>query len=322
MKFLNEVLDHPLLTEEKIDEATGAKQLYITGVFMEADTKNRNNRIYPSNVMKKAVNEYIEKQVKTNSALCEINHPERLHVDPAQASHRVTELWFDGKNVMGKALVLATPAGNTLKGLLEGKCRLGISSRGTGTIMENNGVKTVGDDFTISAIDAVLSPSALNAYISPLMESKEFAVVNGQIVEVNEATEKAILEKHGVKPATETKKLSEAEMLSAIEKVMAAVNPTLVKEESMDPEGDLKNMKTLFKHHVKSQVFHHAQISKYQNKLATQNPHADQEGHQDHRNWYNALDMHVKGAQYHHEQAHALKLTMEKKGVSKEEMLK
>lgn len=223
MKFLNEVYTG-VLSEEVIDENTGKKNLYIVGVFAEADTKNRNGRIYPRKVMERGVNEYINEYVKTNRSLGEINHPDRLSVDPKEASHKITELYWEGNKLMGKALVLNTPNGNILRGLLEGGVSTGISLRSAGSLKVNSaGINEVQDDWKLSCFDVVANPS-FNAYMNPVMEEKEFIYDNGQFIEVTED----VLEKMGyvkaveaeVKPEPKSKsKIDEEKLLKALSKL-------------------------------------------------------------------------------------------------------
>lgn len=164
---------------------SGQKELYISGIFAEAELKNRNGRIYPKAVMENAINKYNSDYVSTKRAISELCHPEnRCTVNPALASHLVTELKMDGNTVYGKAKVLNTPQGNILRGLLEGGVQMGVSTRALGSLKESNGVKYVQNDFQLYAIDAVSDPSSINAFVQAVNESTEWLVTDdGQILE-------------------------------------------------------------------------------------------------------------------------------------------
>ena len=164
---------------------TGSKDLYISGIFAEAELKNRNGRIYPKDVMESAVAKYNRDYVSPKRAISELEHPEgRCTVKPALASHLITELKMDGTTVYGKAKVLNTPQGNILRGLLEGGVQMGVSTRALGSLKESNGTKYVQNDFQLFAIDAVSDPSSINAWVNAVNESKEWLVTdNGEILE-------------------------------------------------------------------------------------------------------------------------------------------
>ena len=182
-----------LITEAK----SGDGHLYIEGVFAQAEKRNRNGRIYPKQVMENAVNKYITEYVSTRRALSELSHPEnRPTVKPELASHLITELRFEGNDVYGKARILNTPQGNTLKGLLEGGVQMGVSTRGLGSIEERAGTVYVRDDFAMTAIDAVSDPSGIDCWVNALTESREWVYVDGryeerQIEEAIKAIKKA-----------------------------------------------------------------------------------------------------------------------------------
>lgn len=174
-----------LLTElfhgaELLVEGSGdSKKLYIHGIHAQAEKVNRNKRNYSKPVMEQAIDKYNTNFVKTNRALGELNHPSRMSVDPALASHRIVELTWDGNDVIGKSLILNTPQGNIIRGLLEGGTQIGVSTRGAGSITLKEGVSHVGNDFTLATIDAVLDPSAHDAWVDPLMESADWICESG-----------------------------------------------------------------------------------------------------------------------------------------------
>lgn len=177
MKLISEYLESDLsyMTEEK----NGKKNTVIEGVFMQADKKNRNGRIYPRPIMESAVNKYVTEQVSKGRAVGELNHPDGPTINLDKVSHRITELHWDGNNVMGKALILDTPMGQIVKGLVEGGCQLGVSSRGMGSLQQKNGVNVVGSDFVLSTVDIVQDPSAPEAFVNGIMEGVEWIWDNG-----------------------------------------------------------------------------------------------------------------------------------------------
>ena len=148
---------------------------------MQADAKNRNGRIYEKSILENAVNKYVKEQVSQGRAVGELNHPEGPTINLDKVSHKITELKFDGSNVIGKASILETPMGQIVKGLLEGGVKLGVSSRGMGSLVQKNGVQYVGDDFMLSTVDIVQDPSAPSAFVNGVMEGVEWVWDNGLI---------------------------------------------------------------------------------------------------------------------------------------------
>lgn len=185
MKFLREsaVGGEIKLIEE--EASGGAKDLFIEGIFAQAEEKNRNGRIYPKKIMESAVNRYVDEFVKTNRALGELSHPEnRPTVKPELACHRIVEFRMDGNNVFGKAKVLNTPQGQIVKGLLEGGCQLGVSTRGLGSTTQRAGATYVGEDFTLMAVDVVSDPSGIDCWVNAVNESQEWLITDdGRVVE-------------------------------------------------------------------------------------------------------------------------------------------
>ena len=157
----------------------GGKNYVIEGIFAQAEGKNRNGRIYPKNVMEGAVNKYYTDQVKTKRAVGELNHPDGPTVNLDKVSHRITELKWNGNDVMGKALILDTPNGQIVKGLLDGGVKLGVSTRGMGTLESKNGVNMVKGDYIMSTVDIVQDPSAPSAFVNGIMEGVEWIWNNG-----------------------------------------------------------------------------------------------------------------------------------------------
>ena len=153
------------------------KEQYIKGIFMQSDIKNQNGRVYPFSVLKKEVRNFNEKYVKQDRALGELGHPMGPTVNLDRVSHMITELYEDGKNFVGKAKIIDTPNGKIVKNLLESGVRLGVSSRGLGSVKTNkNGVNEVQDDFVLSTVDIVSDPSAPDAFVNGIMEGKEFSL--------------------------------------------------------------------------------------------------------------------------------------------------
>ena len=168
-----------------ITEATedGKKNYFIEGVFMQSEAKNRNGRIYPKKIMENAVAKYVDEQVSQNRAVGELNHPEGPTVNLDKVSHLITDLHWEGNDVVGKASILDTPMGQIVKGLLEGGVNLGVSTRGMGSLESRGGVNYVGSDFTLNTVDIVQDPSAPNAFVNGIMEGVEWVWNNGALVE-------------------------------------------------------------------------------------------------------------------------------------------
>ena len=179
MKLIAEFQDQNLqvLTEEK----NGKKKLIIEGIFAQANKKNRNGRVYPMAVMEKAIGTYVDNQVSKGRAVGELNHPEGPTVNLDKVSHKIDSLEFKGNDVMGKATVLDTPMGKVVEGLLDGGVRLGVSTRGMGSLMQQNGAMVVKDDFILNAVDIVQDPSAPGAFVNGIMEGVEWVWNNGII---------------------------------------------------------------------------------------------------------------------------------------------
>ena len=173
MKLITEYTQNQL--SYSIEEAkNGTKSTFLEGVFMQAENKNKNGRIYTREVLTKAVDKFVNEQVITGRAVGELNHPAGPSINLDKVSHRITELKWDGNYVMGKALILDTPMGQIVKGLVEGGVQLGVSSRGKGSLSMKNGVNYVADDFMLNTVDIVQDPSAPNAYVNGIMEGVSY----------------------------------------------------------------------------------------------------------------------------------------------------
>jgi len=162
-----------LTEEEKAFVAAGG--MYLTGIMQRADTQNGNGRIYPQRVLMREVENY-KKLVKERRALGELDHPEDSVINLKNASHMITEVWWDNKNVMGKAKILDTPSGQILRSLVDSGVKLGISSRGMGSVSENQNATMVEDDFQLICFDFVSEPSTPGAFM--MREAKEFESSN------------------------------------------------------------------------------------------------------------------------------------------------
>ena len=168
------------------EEANGKKHLYIEGVFLQGDIKNRNGRVYPFGVLEREVGRYNEQYIGAGRALGELGHPDGPTVNLDRVSHKIVSLKAEGSNFRGKAQILTTPMGDIAKNLLENGVKLGVSSRGMGSIEERNGSNYVRDDFMLAtAADIVADPSAPDAFVNGIMEGKEWIWENGIIKEVN-----------------------------------------------------------------------------------------------------------------------------------------
>ena len=180
MKLITEYVEQNLemICEAKKD---GSKNYFIEGVFMQSNQKNRNGRIYEKKNLEKAVEKYVTEQVKTGRAVGELNHPEGPTVNLDKVSHKITDLHWQGNDVVGKASILNTPMGNIVSGLLEGGVKLGVSSRGMGSLVQKNGAQYVGDDFMLSTVDIGQDPSAPSAFVNGVMEGVEWVWDNGLI---------------------------------------------------------------------------------------------------------------------------------------------
>jgi hypothetical protein len=168
------------LTEEK----DGQKHLYIEGVFLQSEVKNRNGRVYPFSVLEKEVGRYNEEYVTKGRALGELGHPDGPTVNLDRVSHRIMNLKAEGNNFVGKARILDTPMGNIAKSLLGEGVKLGVSSRGMGSIDKREDANYVMDDFMLAtAADIVADPSAPDAFVNGIMEGKEWVWDNGLLKE-------------------------------------------------------------------------------------------------------------------------------------------
>ena len=166
------------------DKESGKKNYKIKGIFMQADIKNRNGRMYPMEILSNEVKRYNKDYVNENRAFGELGHPDGPTVNLERASHMITSLQPDGKNFIGEAKILSTPMGEIVKRLMDDGAKLGVSSRGMGSLDQKNGANVVRKDFYLAtAADIVADPSAPNAFVEGILEGKEWIWNNGFIQE-------------------------------------------------------------------------------------------------------------------------------------------
>lgn len=208
MKLIREVTETVnLVTEAKLGKA---KEYFIEGVFLQSELKNRNGRMYPESIMDKEVTRYMENYVAKNRAYGELGHPDTPSINLDRVSHLIVDLRKEGTNYIGKAKILDTPMGKIAKGLLDGGANLGVSSRALGSLqMNKEGVQVVQDDFMLStAADIVADPSAPDAFVRGIMESKEWVFVDGKFVEKHINEVKTMIRN------TSSKNLEEAKIIA------------------------------------------------------------------------------------------------------------
>ena len=186
VKLISEAVEEvEYITEEK---ENGGKNYKIRGIFMQADINNRNGRIYPMEVLDEEVKNYNKKFIEQNRAFGELGHPEGPTVNLERVSHMITSLKPDGKNFIGEAKIMDTPMGKIVKNLMDEGAKLGVSSRGMGSLRQKGGANVVSDDFYLAtAADIVADPSAPNAFVEGIMEGKEWVWNNGALVEAHVA---------------------------------------------------------------------------------------------------------------------------------------
>ena len=173
MKLITEEIDQ---VEVIVEERNGKKNLFIEGIFLQGEIQNRNGRMYPMQTLSREVGRYNENFVTKGRALGELGHPDGTTVNLDRVSHKITSLRQEGNNFIGKAQILSTPMGNIAKSLLGEGVKLGVSSRGVGSLNKTNeGYSIVGEDFTLAtAADIVSDPSAPDAFVDGIMEGKEW----------------------------------------------------------------------------------------------------------------------------------------------------
>ena len=181
MKLISEEVQN---AEYLVEEKNGKKEYKIRGVFLQSEIKNRNGRVYPTEVLVREVNRYTKEFINKNRAFGELGHPDGPTVNLERVCHMVKSLKQDGKDFIGEAKIMDTPYGKIVKGLIDEGAQLGVSSRGMGSLIQRNGVNYVKDDFYLAtAADIVADPSAPDAFVEGIMESKEWIWDNGVLKE-------------------------------------------------------------------------------------------------------------------------------------------
>lgn len=216
MKLIKEVFDST--TNLIVEGKNGKKDYFIEGIFLQSALQNRNKRMYPEHVMDNEVARYMKESVKMNRAYGELGHPDTPSINLDRVSHMIVDLRKEGTNYIGRAKIMETPMGNIARGLLDGGANLGVSSRALGSLkMNNEGVNVVQDDFMLStAADIVADPSAPDAYVRGIMESKEWAFVDGKFVERDIEETQRFIRKASSKQLQEAKVLAFQHFLSKI----------------------------------------------------------------------------------------------------------
>lgn len=174
MKLIKEHTEEvKLIVEAKADGK--AKDYFIEGVFLQANLKNRNGRVYPKEILEKEVNRYTNEYINKNRAFGELGHPDTPSINLDRVSHMIKSLKLEGNNFIGKAKIMDTPYGKIVKSLIDEGAQVGVSSRGLGSLVEKNGISQVQDDFMLAtAADIVADPSAPDAFVEGIMEGKEW----------------------------------------------------------------------------------------------------------------------------------------------------
>jgi hypothetical protein len=205
MKLISETMENI----EYITEAGGKEKSYkIKGTFLQADVKNRNGRVYPMAILEKEVGRYNKEFIQKKRAFGELGHPDGPTVNLERVSHMITDLYPDGKNFVGEAKIMDTPYGKIVKNLIDEGARLGVSSRGMGSLEPKGGAQVVKKDFYLAtAADIVADPSAPNAFVEGIMEGKEWVWDNGIVKEVDIAEWKAELDRKSSNRADQQAKI-------------------------------------------------------------------------------------------------------------------
>jgi hypothetical protein len=216
MRLIREVFEQTnTIVESKLGKG---KEYFIEGIFLQSELKNRNGRMYPESIMDKEVGRYIKESVDKNRAYGELGHPDTPSINLDRVSHMIVSLRKEGTNYIGKAKILETPMGQIARGLLDGGANLGVSSRALGSLQTNNeGVQIVQDDFMLStAADIVADPSAPDAFVRGIMESKEWVFVDGKFVEQHIEEAQRSIRKASSKNLEEAKIIAFQKFLSKI----------------------------------------------------------------------------------------------------------
>ena len=215
MLLITEVNDNVNLVTEEVN---GERQYHIDGIFMQAEQKNRNGRVYPKKTLMNEVQRYNNEYVKTNRAMGELGHPDGPKLNLERVSHLIKELRVDGNDIYGRAKILDPPYGKIVKDLVKQGVKIGVSSRGMGSLKQVNGVNEVQEDFNLAAVDIVADPSAPNAFVEGIMEGKEWVWENGILTARRIETYKKHIKSASKSNLEEAKLYAFADFLSKIVK--------------------------------------------------------------------------------------------------------
>jgi len=216
IKEFNESISY--LTEET--KNPNKPNVFIEGVFLQSDLKNKNGRVYPKEIMQREVQRYVNENVKTKRAYGELGHPDGPTVNLDRVSHMITDLREDGNNWIGKAKIMDTPMGRIVKELISEGAQLGVSSRGLGSLKERNGINEVQGDFMLAtAADIVADPSAPDAFVSGIMEGKEWVFVNGKWTEQDIEEAKSTISRANIRDLEEEKMQVFSNFLDKLSKI-------------------------------------------------------------------------------------------------------
>lgn len=202
MKLIKEIhQDLEYITEEK---SGGKHNTYIKGIFMQSEQQNRNGRVYPKSVLEKELQRY-QNMISEKRSLGELGHPPNPQINLNNVSHLITNLQWEGNDIIGTAKILDTPMGKIAKNFIEEGVRLGVSSRGLGSLKERDGINEVQDDFHLATVDIVADPSAPDAFVEGIMENAEWICENGvwKTIEVEQAQK--VIRKASSKQLAESK---------------------------------------------------------------------------------------------------------------------
>ena len=223
MQLITEIYDEDcqVITEASDD---GKKSYFIEGIFMQGDLKNRNGRVYPSEILEKEMNRYSENFIKTKRALGELGHPNGPQINGDRVSHLITEMRRDGSNFYGKAKILSTPMGEIVKTFIDEGVKVGVSTRGLGSVKPSRtGIMEVQDDFHLATVDVVTDPSGPDCFVNGIMENTEyyFDITSGNW-RIAEKLESVV--KEAKKEYTQTtKKIDELKALRIFEEFMGSL---------------------------------------------------------------------------------------------------
>lgn len=223
MLLITEVFNDDVATLTEASDEGGKKGHFIEGIFMQGNLKNRNGRIYPSQTLAKEMNRYNETYIKTKRALGELNHPQGPAINADRVSHLITNMKQEGDNFIGKAKILSTPMGEIVKTFIDEGVKIGVSTRGLGSVKPVNGIMEVQDDFYLATVDIVTDPSGPDCFVNGIMENTEYfydiASKSWQPARVAQAIEEIVEDvKKSVKVTRNIRRIDEGVAARAFEK--------------------------------------------------------------------------------------------------------